>query len=173
MSDDPIARRPKVITDLLAVDDTGTVANYIRELEAALRGVRDSPPPNRYCRVCGAAQILRDSAGRNEHRDEPDPPHVREDYQEVWLSGFRAGRDEQSDGGRDSPPPDEGIRCNLCDQPIQHEILCEDCTAEREGVRDGRREEPAKQLIEAQSWRKGDDDEETGWVASPPERSDE
>ena len=28
--------RPKVIDDLLAVDDTGTVANYIRQLEAEL-----------------------------------------------------------------------------------------------------------------------------------------
>jgi hypothetical protein len=26
-------KRPKVVTDLLAVDDTGTVANYIRHLE--------------------------------------------------------------------------------------------------------------------------------------------
>ncbi len=31
------AARPEVITNLLAVDDTGVVANYIRKLEAALR----------------------------------------------------------------------------------------------------------------------------------------
>jgi len=24
----------------------------------------------------------------------PDPPHVREDYREVWLSGWRAGADQ-------------------------------------------------------------------------------
>ncbi len=31
-----MTKRPKVIDDLLAVDDTGTVANYIRQLEAEL-----------------------------------------------------------------------------------------------------------------------------------------
>ncbi|MET0786432.1 MAG: hypothetical protein ABWY25_06990 [Paenisporosarcina sp.] len=29
--------RPKVITDLLAADNTGTVANYIRKLEAEIK----------------------------------------------------------------------------------------------------------------------------------------
>lgn len=32
--------RPKVITDLLAVDDTGTVVNYIRKLESVLAAQR-------------------------------------------------------------------------------------------------------------------------------------
>jgi hypothetical protein len=32
--------RPKVITDLLAVDDTGVVANYIRTLEATSARLR-------------------------------------------------------------------------------------------------------------------------------------
>jgi len=28
-------------------------------------------------------------------------------------------------------PQDEAIRCNVCDQPIQHELVCEDCLQER------------------------------------------
>jgi hypothetical protein len=35
-----VTKRPKVIDDLLAVDDTGTVANYIRQLEAELSSLR-------------------------------------------------------------------------------------------------------------------------------------
>ena len=35
-----MTKRPKVIDDLLAVDDTGTVANYIRQLEAELSALR-------------------------------------------------------------------------------------------------------------------------------------
>jgi hypothetical protein len=35
-----VTKRPKVIDDLLAVDDTGTVANYIRQLEADLSALR-------------------------------------------------------------------------------------------------------------------------------------
>ena len=33
-------KRPKVINDLLAVDDTGTVANYIRQLETEIERLR-------------------------------------------------------------------------------------------------------------------------------------
>jgi chaperonin cofactor prefoldin len=60
--------RPKVITDLLAVDDTGTVANYIRRLEAVQREQAQTiqrltdridvlePPANNYNRTLARAE---------------------------------------------------------------------------------------------------------------------
>ena len=36
-----VPNRPPVITELLRVDDTGTVANYIRQLEGELSALRE------------------------------------------------------------------------------------------------------------------------------------
>jgi len=56
---------------------------------------------------CNAIMAGYDEAQRRagEARTPPDPPHVRDDYREVWLSGWRAGRAHMSGEARTAPEP--------------------------------------------------------------------